>query len=323
MLKSVLFVVALSVSALGLCQIDPARVIAVVNGDEIKAAEYYRYMEYMDLKEPYSRFRNMIFSFPAGFLALDQLMTQRMMNQLAKARNAVPSEPEVNAELQNYLADFPETVKDWKDKGRTDAELRDRVRFDLLSFKLQTQGITVTDLEVEKHYKDNLASFTTPKLYKLRVIVATDAGTRDKVDAELKAGKAFAEVARQYSDDISRVNGGEYGSVALTTLPEPIAKAIQAARIGESTGWVEFQKNSVRFFLEDVTPEKVSQLDAKLKRTIRKNLMLTSGRVKIDLGKLLGEFRLKSKVDIKQKDFASIYAKLMEVQGTAKTGSGG
>jgi foldase protein PrsA len=322
LLKYLIPAIALAISATAPAQVDVNRVVATVNGEEIRGAEYYRYLEYMDLKDPYSRFRNMMMNFPAGFLAIDQLITNRLMLQLAKAKSALPSEPELNAELQGYVADSPETVKNWKASGRTDAELRERVRYDFAVFKLQTLGINVADGEIDKHYRENTAQFTTPKQYKLKVIVALDAATKDKVDQELKAGKPFADVARAFSDDISRVEGGDQPPASLGSMPEAIAKAVGATKIGQTSEWVTLKEQSLKFFLVDVTAEKVRPLDALLRRQIRRSLMLDRGRVKNDVGKVLGEYRLKAKVDIKQSEFAQIYTKLMQVQSTAPGGGG-
>lgn len=336
MFKVIIPALALLSAVSASAQVDPARVVVTVNGEDIKGAEYYRFMEYMDLKDAYNRFRNLMLNFPVGYIALDQMITNRMMAQMAKEFGAAPTEPEVTAELQAYLAENPDSVKDWKDKGRTDAELRERVKFDLIVFKMQTKGITVTDGEVDNFYKTNTTQFTSPKLYKLRLIVAVDIATKDKVDGELKAGKTFADVARAYSDDVTKVTGGEYGSVPLTALPQALSNAVESVKIGQPTDWVLFQGKNLKFMIEDVIAAKTRPLDPVLRKQIRRNLMMDRGKVKNDLGKQLSAFRLRSNVDIKQKEFATIYAKLLEVQvntggvetpaGTkpgGKTGGGG
>lgn len=310
-------------TATGLGQVDPARIVATVNGEEVKGSEYYRYMEYMDLNEPYGRFRNMIFSLPTGYLALDQIITNKLLAQLAKSKNVFPVNAEIDAEFQAFQTENAEGYKDWKEKGRTDFEMKERLKNDLVTFKLQTQGITVTDQEIDAFYKDNIIQFTIPKLYKLRVIVATDEPTKSKIDAALATGKAFADVARELSDDITKVSGGEYGQIAIENLPKELQDAIRVTKIGASTQWVVFQKNNVKFYVEDVTPEKVKPLDAKLRKSIRRSRMMDIGKNKNDLLKLLSDFRKTAKVEIRAKEFAEIYRKLMEVETATRSGAGG
>ncbi len=302
----------LALAASSFAQVDPNRLVAVVNGEEIRGAEYYRYMEYMDLKDAYQRFRNLLYNFPAGYLALDQLITEKLMLQLAKTKGAVPLEPEVDQEIGYAKEQSPKLLEEWAAKGRTPAEMRAQARYDIAVFKLQTLGITVTDQEVDKYYRDNAVQFTSPKLFKLRLIALTDVASKDKVDAELRSGKAFAEVAKQYSDDVTKLAGGEYGTVPLTSMPEALSKPISDTKIGQSTAWAEFQGKHVKFFLEDVLPEKLQPMTPTLRRQIRRKLMLDRGKVKIDLAKELSAARVKAKVDIKQKEFAEIYKKLME-----------
>lgn len=73
--------------------------------------------------------------------------------------------------------------------------------------------------------------------------------TRSKADAEkrahealdkLRAGKTFAEVAKELTDDApSRATGGAIGNVARNVLPQPVEDALFALKPGEISGVVE------------------------------------------------------------------------------------
>src|SRR5471030_1100048 len=70
--------------------VDPGRVVAVVNGDEIKGAEYYRRMEY--LEGVGIRLGNQFAEFPPGFLAIQKIIDERLTFQLAKSKGVYPTD---------------------------------------------------------------------------------------------------------------------------------------------------------------------------------------------------------------------------------------
>lgn len=316
---------ALSVSCVA--QLDPNRVIATVNGEDIKAADYYRRLEVLNLQDAVSRFGPKV-QFPGGFIALDQLINEKILLQLAKEKGVLPSDVEVRAEIDRIKVEEPKFGEQWATAGRTDAELMYRVRYDLASFKLLSYGINVTDQELEAFYKENPNQFTTPKTYKLRVIVVTEGAKKDQVDAQLRSGKSFADVAKELSEDVSKAAGGEYGAITLSKLPEFYAKPVEATKIGNSTAWVEGKDATapnrtqyVKFFVEDITPEKLLPLDAKMRRDLRRHRMATLGGNKNDMGKEIKTALLKAKIEVFQKEYAEPYRKLIEAIREASGGA--
>jgi len=113
--------------------------------------------------------------------------------------------------------------------------------------------------------------------------------------------------------------GGEYGTVPVYRLDTDTQKALADIKIGQTTKW--FTTNPaggngvyLKFFLEDVLPEKKMELDATLRRVIRRQLMVDKGRVKNpNITKELDALRIKAKIDIKQPEFADAYQKFMKV----------
>jgi foldase protein PrsA len=293
-------------------QVDPARTVAVVNGTEIKGNEYYRRMEY--LPGVGKRAGNGFAEFPPGFLTLEQLITEKLVLQLAKDKGVSPSDLEVQAELKARLEDEPKLLENWKATGRTEQELLNQLKYEVANFKLQTFGITITDQQVEQYYAENPSTYTVPKQVKLRVIAITDASKKSAIDKDLAAGKAFQEVAKSYSEDLTKDSGGDFGTVPVTLLPPDWQKAVDAVKAGQVTTWVGSEQNGqaryARFLVESITPAKKMTLDAGLKRDIRRTMLLqrssTTGRTAA-LEKEMRDMRAKAKIDIKQPEFAKIY----------------
>lgn len=321
-MKKSLIAVALAAAAFATAQVDVNKTVVVVNGEEIKGAEYYHRMEYLTgVGKPTSKG---VAEFPPGFLTIEQLITERLILQLAKNKGVYPSDPEVDKELEAKLVENPTLQADWINTGGTMEELRYQTRVDLAQFKIATMGINVTDQQVEAHYKQNGRMYTLAKKVKLSVIVVRNDDTAKKVDADLKAKKPFADVAKAYSEDVTRGVGGEMGNISVPMLSKEVQAAISSIKIGETTAWMSTGDAQVKFLLRDVTPEKKLELDAKLKRQIRRMLMLDGGRMKgIDVQKEMYDLRSKASIDIKDKVFAEAYTRFMEAYKKDKALSGG
>ena len=304
---------ACGVFTLGNAQNDPAAVVLTVNGDTIKAAEYYRRMEY--LPNVSKNVGNFSMVYPPGFLTLEALITERLIFQLAKQKGVMPADTEIQAELNSMLTEKPTLLNDAALAGQTRADIEHQIKYQLAQFKIQTFGITVTDVEVDKFYQDNPAIFTIPKRAKLSIISVSDEASKGKVDADLAAGKPFAEVAKTYSENITKATGGEFGTVPIGGLPENVRNAISATKIGQTTAWITMGKESfpqAKFFLHDMIPEEKTKLDDKTRKQIRRQLMLQRGQVKNDVVKEMAELRSKAKIDIANKAFAQMYKKYLD-----------
>ncbi len=294
----------------GIPPVDPNRVVATVNGIEIRGTEYYRRMEF--LPGVNKRMGNSYAEFPPGFLTLEELITEKLVLQLAKEKGVTPTQNEIDNELRLNLERDPKALVDWNSGGRTRQELLDAIKYDVARFKLATFGINITDQEVEAFYKDHPLEFTAPKRVHLRVIVVADAAKRDIVDRDLTAGKKFSDVASEQSMDVSKLRGGDFGVVVLANLNKDAQEAIGKVMKGQMTSWVSSSGLFLRFLVEDIFPEQLQPLDAQLKRAIRRRLMLQKGSNKNDVAKDMAELRSRSKVDIKEKLFADAYQRFID-----------
>jgi parvulin-like peptidyl-prolyl isomerase len=309
-LKKSMIAIAIAAAALATAQVDVNRTVVVINGEEIKGAEYYHRMEFLTgVGKPMARG---VAEFPPGFLTIEQLITERLVLQLAKNKGVTPTDPEVKNEISLRLQDDPKLLENWLNSGRTEDELNYMVRLELAQFKVSTAGINVTDQEIDDHFKRNPNMYSTPKMVKVSIIAVGDPGTSQKVDSELAAKKPFADVAKAYSEDVTQKIGGEMGNISTFALGQTVRTALEKIKIGQTTEWVQIGNKMVKFLLQNVTPAKQVAMTPQLKRSIRKMLMLNKGRVKNDITKEMIDLRAKSNIDIKDKSFAEAYAKFME-----------
>lgn len=310
-MKSALTLALLCFSSVAtLAQVDPNRIIVVVNGEEVKGNEYYRRMEFLPGVGKLAN--GTVAEFPPGFLTIEQLITERLVLQLAKEKNVFPTEAEVQQELGFALEESPKLMEEWLASGRSRAELEYQTRFNLAQFKILTQGITITDQQVDQFFKDNPTIFTLPKRVQLRVIAVTTDAEKAAVDTDLKAKKPFADVAKARSQDVSRSSGGDYGISPMEGLGAMVQDAINKRAADGTTDWISSNGTWIKFYVEKVIPEEKLPLDAKTRRRIRKQRMADNGNVKNDVKKMMSDMRAKAKIDIKQKEFADAYKSFVE-----------
>lgn len=313
-LKRVLFgSLALIVAATASTQVDTNRVVATIDGQDIKGGEFYRRMEFLP---GFGRMiGNRFVEYTPGMWALEQIITEKLILGLAKEKGLLPTEAEVQAEMRIRLDSNPKILQDWESTGQTRAELENQVRVQICQFKLATNGVTVTDQEVDKFYKDNPFSFTVPKRVKLRVISTSDPVKKQQVDTQLAGGVAFDKVAEQFSEDISRAAGGDFGTIPLNSMAEVARKAIERVKIGQTTEWITSGDQNIKFKVENVLPEQLQPLDAKLRKSIRTKLMLDRGKNKNDLAKQMEAYRAKAKISVKDPFMASEWQRMQKQFG--------
>ncbi|KWA45333.1 peptidylprolyl isomerase [Burkholderia territorii] len=150
----------------------------------------------------------------------NQLIARVLIQQAAEKAN-YGSKPEVQAAMQVAKAN-----------AETQLYLKDNVKPD-----------PVTDAQVKSRYDEIVASLGKDE-YKPRLIVVRDAATAATVLSELKAGKSFDGLARQYSIAPSRDTGGELPWVSFKVpategktsgLPVAVAQALEKLPVGAIT----------------------------------------------------------------------------------------
>jgi len=151
----------------------------------------------------------------------------------------------------------------------TRADVLTRVKIQMLSTQIQEQVTEEAPIpsssEIENYYEAAKASqYTTPESRDIRVVKNKDKAKVEEAKAALEkddSNKSWETVAKKYSTDTTKSNGGLQSGVAEGTLGEPLDAEVFAANQGDVEGPLPEGKTYVVFEVMKITPEKTQSLD--------------------------------------------------------------
>ncbi len=229
--------------------IDLNEAAATVNGKPIKLEEVERIIK-QQAQGQESKLSPLELA-QARLQVLQELIQSEVLYQKAEAEATVPTEEEVTNELNRLKTSSgksqEEFEKDLKAANETEASLRDKVKKQLAVKKLE-EKITgkvepPKDSEIDAFYNGNKQAFVKKKGVKLAAIVVDPANngegdtTIDEQSAvlrgneiikQLQAGEDFAKIAREKSEDQSRLQSGDLGYVSEEEMKQTFPQQVTA-----------------------------------------------------------------------------------------------
>jgi Parvulin-like peptidyl-prolyl isomerase len=210
------------------------KVAATVNGDPITEDEFNdraRSIGVFDLA-PLAQMRY----FPkSGEYAMQSLISEKILVQLAKEKKVFPSEADVNAAvpLAKKWSQWQQVTMVQPDPTRTEADWRRDVRVALIRRNIAAAPLKITDDEIKKQYDVLKGQLTPPDEYHLALI---DVSSPQKANTALTTLKnvPFETVALTQSEDLaSKPRQGDIGWMRSTTLPPDLLNTVKSLKPGE------------------------------------------------------------------------------------------
>ncbi len=222
--------------------------------------------------------------------ALEELAHDAELRAWARGLGAKVTEKAVDDAYQQALAGaFPGKTSGSIDEAKLKVEfaatgmtpdlLRERIRTKLLAQAAADKiggSPKVTDAQVLKQYdKDKKTVYALAERRKVRHILVKTKAEADTVYARLSSSDAsFAELAKQYSTDTTKTNGGDLGEVTRTGVVKPFADVAFSLEQGVVS---EPVKTEFGYHLIEATgpvlPKGTRPLDKTLKDQIRATLV--------------------------------------------------
>ncbi|MGI8556234.1 MAG: SurA N-terminal domain-containing protein [Pyrinomonadaceae bacterium] len=194
----------------------------------------------------------------ARLQVLDGLIQQEVMYQKAEKEGVVPKDEDVTAEFnktkQTSGLSQEKFDEEMKKAGETEASARETIKKQLaikaLIDKITSKVEPAKDSEVAESFKGNPDFFTKKRGAKLAAIVVdpsnsgegdttTDAASAaqkiKEIAAQLNQGADFATVARENSEDQSRIQGGDLGYFTEDMLRQTFGDQIAAGFMNPQT----------------------------------------------------------------------------------------
>ena len=170
-------------------QIDAERIVATVNGEPITGRIYFGRMEVLPGLGQIGPNNSFVPIVP-GYLTLQRIVDEMLMIQLAEERGVAPTEAEIDSEIELRAEEDPDVIASLLALGFTEADYRYNVVLQLSQFKIESEGITITDFEVEMEYEENRIRYTLPKRYHLRLLRVDSEDAKPAADAAHQTGRA-------------------------------------------------------------------------------------------------------------------------------------
>lgn len=260
-----------------------------------------------------------------GYLVLREWIQQTLAEEEARKKNMLPTPAQLDDRvkaLQKQFAARGETFEEWlASRGRTKETFREDVRQQLIAENLLTEGVEITDIEVQLYYENNKQVLGAPAQVRVSRITVNDRKVAQEVDAALKQGGSFEELARKRSLDPYREAGGHLPSPidadpkAKGPLePELVDKVLKLER-GKVLGPVKLEDYWVFVRLDEKIAASVPLL-SDVQELLRSNLKVQKGgpdRLKAAQARLDGLAK-EAKVEV----FRPEYRYLLKILGKEK-----
>jgi foldase protein PrsA len=172
--------------------------IATVNDQHISKADFDRKLE----------------SSPTAKQVLTQMVQQALIDQYGKDQKIDISADAIAKKEADIKSKYPpgqfEAIL--RQQGLTETDVQNILRQQLIIEQAVGPQVKVSDADIKAYFDKNHATLDKPEQVRTRHILVADEKTADTIEAKLKAGGNFADLAKQYSTDPStKDKGGELG----------------------------------------------------------------------------------------------------------------
>lgn len=205
-----------------------------------------------------------------GLVVVREWIQQTLAEKEASNRNLLPSREEVDHRVKALRKQFElrgEEFESWlTTHGRTLDTFREDTRQQLIAEHLMTDGINVSDVEVQLYYTNNKSVLGVPEQLKVSRLTLDDKKAAGEVADLLKKGASFEQLARERSIDPYKSAGGHMAE-GIDAIPKsrgalepPVLDRALKLDKGQVAGPIKADNHWVFVRLDDRVPARVPEL---------------------------------------------------------------
>lgn len=213
-----------------------------------------------------------------GATTLDNLITQELIAQEAKAKSITVTDADVDSEIELIKKGFPseeEFTATLAQYNMTLETLKKDTKVNLTIRKILEPKTDVTAEEIQQFYDANKATLGTPEEIQASHILVATKEEADEILAALKKGDDFAAIAKEKSTDPgSKDKGGDLGFFGRGAMVPEFEAAAFALKVNEISAVVQTEHG---FHIIKKTAEKAAVVPTfeEKKEEIKKQLIAT------------------------------------------------
>lgn len=190
-------------------------------------------------------------------------------------------------------------------------DFRNTIKVGLMQEKAATKDLKITDKDIKDYYANNIK----PDIKASHILVA-DEKTANEVEAKLKKGEKFEDLAKKYSTDGTAQKGGDLGWFNTGKMDPTFEAAAYKLKVNEVS---EPVKTQFGYHIIKKTGEKdKAPLDDKMKKEIKEKIKAS----KVDQSKIAEIMKKEikdAKLDIKDKDLKKSFDNVLNANTTDST----
>ncbi|MGE8205130.1 peptidylprolyl isomerase [Heyndrickxia sp. NPDC080065] len=191
-------------------------------------------------------------------------------------------------------------------------DFRNTIKVGLLQQKAASKDLKITDKDIKDYYDNNIK----PDIQASHILVA-DEKTAKEIEAKLKKGENFADLAKKYSTDTgSAKKGGELGWFNTGKMLPEFEAAAYKLKVNEISEPVQTQYG---YHIIKLTGEKdKAPLDDKMKKEIKEKI--TAEKVnQPKVAEVMKKEIKDAKLDIKDKDLKKAFDNVLNADTSGST----
>jgi len=271
---------------------DP-NAVATVNGESVGRADFEQELARETAGEPLESPPTPEQAELVKRTLLDTLIERTLLMQAARQANIQVSPEEVDRRVMRVSSDYPaEGFSEALSQGQlTMAELKQKTLQSLSIERLFEQHVyprvAVTEEELRDYYEAHKDELAEPEQVRAAQIVVKGVDEARRIQAQLKEGKKFGDLARKYSLSADAKVGGDLGFFPRGVMPEKFDEVAFSLGVGQTSDVVETEYGFHLFKVVEKKPARKKELNEVRKQIETKLVEEKRSRAQADYLKAL------------------------------------